>query len=494
MKKSILLLCLAAGLLSCAKLEDTPQEEKTQPAGRPMTFKVNVAETKAAKTDWADGDKIYVFFYGMQDKYLILERSGDEWVDMSFGNTLFDTDFADLPARRLTAVYFPVEVDITYANNTFSFTREGKPVYDHYYLFDSGKSYIVYDTTVSFDLDLIKPAGLVNIHIAGIQDNMADYTFGCSKIQPIACAGVGVDGSIKESSLQAGTRISGVADSNGGIFIGRLTKDGQAANYAFVVAGNDKIYTLTRENKALSSGKTYKFPALSVTGGTNWAVTNPEDLYVDMGITVGGKTIYWAKCNLGATSETDCGDLFAWGELTGYNEGKTHFDGSSASGSHPEKYRYNEDNPDDPENLATLLPEDDAAYAALGGKFRIPTDEEWQALVNTKSDTENYTWTWYDNGPTVRGLQIVRKSTSATLFIPAVGCRSYQWVGRYDVREDVPDYESCFYWSSSLFTEFQEFARYFSVIREDVEGTPVLFIDVAQYYRWYGFSVRPVSE
>ena len=44
MKKTIVLLCMAAGLLSCAK-EIAPQEEPA--AGVPMKFEISVAETKA---------------------------------------------------------------------------------------------------------------------------------------------------------------------------------------------------------------------------------------------------------------------------------------------------------------------------------------------------------------------------------------------------------------------------------------------------------------
>jgi len=57
MKKALLFLCLAAGLMSCAKEVLNPEKETPQNEGVPMTFNVTVLETRAAKTDWADGDK-----------------------------------------------------------------------------------------------------------------------------------------------------------------------------------------------------------------------------------------------------------------------------------------------------------------------------------------------------------------------------------------------------------------------------------------------------
>lgn len=116
-----------------------------------------------------------------------------------------------------------------------------------------------------------------------------------------------------------------MAYADGCLFTGRLTMPDEPLNYAFTLSSNDMIYTLTRADKALTADMMYNFPELTETGGTNWAVTKASDLYVDLGITVGGKKIYWAKCNLGASTETGYGDYFAWGEVTGYHEGKKEF-------------------------------------------------------------------------------------------------------------------------------------------------------------------------
>ena len=114
MRKAFFLLCLAAGLLSCAKDALNSGEGDTQNEGAPMTFNVTVAETKAVKADWADGDKIYVFFNGLATKYLVLTYDGTEWTNTSGGGTLLDSDFSDLGTKTLTAVHFPVAVDVSY--------------------------------------------------------------------------------------------------------------------------------------------------------------------------------------------------------------------------------------------------------------------------------------------------------------------------------------------------------------------------------------------
>ena len=465
---------MAAGLMSCAKDVLDPQEENSQKEGVPMTFNVTVLETKAAKTDWADGDKIYVFFNGLETKYLLLERSSGAWTNTSGGGTLRDTDFSGLGTKKLTAVHFPVAVDVAYADSKFSFTSGGKPVYN-YYLFETGKDYTVSGTTVTATLSMGKPADMVQIHVAGIQGSVADYTFGCTKIKPVACASVGTDGAITESVLQAGARLSGVADADGGIFAGRLTT-AAAANYKFTVASDANIYTLTRDSKALTAGKMYNFPSLSTTGGSNWAVQNASDLYVDLGITVGGKKIYWAKCNLGATTETDYGDYFAWGETTGYNEGKTNFAWSNYAWGNADnaltKYCSNSSYGKDGFTDAlttTLLPEDDAAYAALGGEFRMPTKDEMDALCAlTKEWVTNY------NGSGINGYKFTGNGN--TLFLPAAG---YQYSTSLYRAGSYGDY-----WSSSLYTDIPCVAW-----RLNFGSGDALKYD---FYRCYGLSVRPV--
>ena len=463
MKKAFLLLCMAAGLMSCAK-----DVLNTQNEGVPMTFNVTVLETKAVKDAWADGDKIYVFFNGLETKYLILERSSGSWTNTSGGGTLLDTDFDGLGTRTLTAVHFPVAVDVAYAAGKFSFTSGGEPVYN-YYLYETGKSYTISGTTVTASLSLGKPAGMAQFHIEGIHGTVSDYTFGCSKVRPVACASVGTDGAITEDVLQAGARLSGVADSDGGIFAGRLVYPGAAKDYMFTIASNDYIYTLTRAGKTLAAGTMYNFPALSETGGVNWAVTAASDLYVDLGLSV-----KWAKCNVGASSETDYGDYFAWGEVTGTNEGKTDFRwGTYAWGKSASLTKYTGS------DYSTLEKEDDAAYAALGGKFRMPAKTEIDALIATKSNTTDYTWTMCDgsttkyNDSTTPGWKIVMNSTSATLFLPAAGFRNGTSIyseGSYG-----------YFWSSCLYTE-TDFAWY--ILDDSVEYT----------YRCLGLSVRPVSE
>lgn len=205
---------------------------------------------------------------------------------------------------------------------------------------------------------------------------------------------------------------------------------------------------------------------------------------VDLGIVVKGKNIKWGSCNLGATKPEEYGDYFAWGEtytnklkynwdtyrLCYYSKGDYHL------------YKYSNDISygalDNKYYLETGPEGDDAASKLLGGKWRMPTDEEWGELLN------RCTWTWVDNydGTGIAGIIVTSKVngyTDKSIFLPAAGDRG--------VTSGGGEGSSGSYWSSHLYypPPTQAIYLYFTS-RGRVSTT--------HHYRCYGFSVRPVSE
>ena len=204
---------------------------------------------------------------------------------------------------------------------------------------------------------------------------------------------------------------------------------------------------------------------------------------VDLGIVMtreDGTTykLYWAKSNLSESglcaNPEDYGDYYAWGELKPkenysadtykfllYNEDLESFEFS----------KYNT-----VDNKTVLDPADDVARVKLGGKWRMPTEAEWKEL------TERCVWTWTSlNG--VNGM-LVTATNGNSIFLPAAGNRSGSGshlnnagsVGRY--------------WSSSLGTDYPDYARYVDFDSDDV-GRVWVWVYCLRYY---GLSVRPVSE
>lgn len=130
--------------------------------------------------------------------------------------------------------------------------------------------------------------------------------------------------------------------------------------------------------------------------------------YVDLGLPSG---IKWAKCNVGANSESETGLYFAWGETKGYTI--TDFIDD-------ENYKWFVDYDDDgnviyskynsTDGKTVLDLEDDAAHMNMGGDWRMPTKSEFEELIgNTISQLE------INNG--IQGISFYSENGN-TLFIP----------------------------------------------------------------------------
>ena len=204
-------------------------------------------------------------------------------------------------------------------------------------------------------------------------------------------------------------------------------------------------------------------------------VTITDHLYVDLGLPSG---TLWATCNIGASSPEDFGDYFAWGETTGYNDGKTTFDWSTykwCEGSSSTMTKYCTDSSygyngftDDKTELDL---EDDAAYVNWGPAWRMPSKEQFAELINSSYTTT--TWTT-QNG--VYGRLITSKSNRNSIFLPAAGYRdnsslySADWFGDY--------------WSRTLYESYPYSAGYLDFLSDDIY--------TGSYNRCRGRSVRPV--
>lgn len=173
--------------------------------------------------------------------------------------------------------------------------------------------------------------------------------------------------------------------------------------------------------------------------------------YVDLGVkNAQGQTIYWAKCNVGATKPYEYGDYYAWGET----ETKTVYSW--------ETYKYAELIPGTPAEYdadgflikpatddhyeGQNIGEDisgtqyDAARQNWGGSWRMPTNDEFSRL-KTQCD-----WTWTEmkssDGNPIKGYKVSNKSdNSKYIFLPAAGCRYDSGLGSAGSRG--------YYWSSS---------------------------------------------
>ena len=144
----------------------------------------------------------------------------------------------------------------------------------------------------------------------------------------------------------------------------------------------------------------------------NYEDKSSEHEYVDLGLPSG---TLWAKMNVGATSESDYGLYFAWGETEGYADASTKaFSWNDykygTSSSNITKYTATN-------NKMVLELEDDAAYVNWGPEWRMPTEEQCNELFNTTYVTN--AWVTDYNGSGVNGRLFTSVSNGNTMFVPA---------------------------------------------------------------------------
>lgn len=234
----------------------------------------------------------------------------------------------------------------------------------------------------------------------------------------------------------------------------------------------DTSIVFIQDSKEISThGTLYK--------SVNWSVL--EDPfngyeYVDLGLPSG---ILWAKCDVGAEKESDYGLFFQWGDVIGYRsdqvgseEGKKYFDWDDykhCNGSVKTLTKYNTDSFFGiVDNLITLELSDDAASVNMGGSWRMPSNEEYEELINNTTNT----WTTI-NG--VNGILFTSRTNGNTLFFPASGGCDSGYVG------SIGSYGR--YWSSSLGS--QAYSAYF--FRFNLQS-----VDTGYDVRTFGCAVRGI--
>ena len=223
--------------------------------------------------------------------------------------------------------------------------------------------------------------------------------------------------------------------------VGRFTSNitGLTENTTYYVRAyaTNAVGTAYGEEKSFTTS-----PSTGGINGHNW---------VDLGLPSGLK---WATCNVGATTPEGYGNYYAWGETTT----KTEYTEQNS-------VTYGQQMSDISGNSAY-----DAARANWGGTWRMPTKAEMEELVN------NCTWQWTtQNG--VNGYRVTGTNGNS-IFLPAAGrCRG---TSHYLVGEDG------YYWSSTP-DESNGSRTYYLQIYSGGHG-------VYWYSRYFGFTVRPVSE
>ena len=279
---------------------------------------------------------------------------------------------------------------------------------------------------------------------------------------------------------EGGSATQGIEISKSSDFSGSkvLNKDGTFTEWSFQFDNVDRGTTYYYRSYArvrlypktitiVSEAKTYTTGDLTDGSGSIGGRA-----YVDLGLPSG---TLWATMNVGASKPEDYGSYYAWGETEPYDEnGKTTFDWSTykwCNGSSTLTKYCNESISGTVDNKTELDLEDDAAYVNWGSSWRMPSEAQFDELLNSSYTTREWTSV---NG--VYGIKVTGKRLENTIFLPAAGYRrDTSLIGAGS---------NVNYWSRTRRTDYPYLAWYLDF------GDSGVYTNL--YYRCYGRSVRPV--
>ena len=509
MKKTIILasLALMAAFSSCNKSE-MPEAATTDGIKLDITVADLSTETKAVKSGWENGDRLNLYFESWNesatsDNYqkepdMILKYDGSKWQ--------IESQVASLSSRlkesggKFTALWES-------SNDLMNFSSYEWASPTVYYHFPTTKNthtsdqYVMHANMVVFSESIdysfkgstltaaistwtfdTKLKILVKTDDTAVKDNANNLVLQV-KIGDDSYAWPKGDVVVRATDLSILGASSNVIGMQGAV----AESDGLAFYYAYNYStgsqivftlidtsnGDKKQYTVTGKDL-----RTDSFKAISIDYSKfKEGAADIPDGCVDLGLSV-----YWASCNLGASKPTEYGGYYQWAGTKDVSDTGIYLDWSycpyhTGSDESSGWTKYNtKSSYGTVDNKTVLEAMDDAATVALGGKWRMPTDEEWTELRNT--DNCSWTWTTIDG---VNGYKVQSKKSGYTdnwIFLPAAGSRrgtDLSLVG-----------SGGYYWSSSLNTGGPNLAWYVYFYSDNVSRY--------RYNRCNGQSVRPVSE
>ena len=344
-KHFIVLSAVLFALVACNK--ETPIVEDGPIDASKLVFNVTVnhpGDTKAVKSNWVAGDKIYLFFENNTTAYVTLtsdDGSNRNWTPAISGELDLEHE-----GEHVTAVYLPFNTDTPTYDGGWKFETKYA-----YYLKAEGVEYTVTTdpstdiNTLDVKLSMVAPVGFVQFFLPDVSPVANKYVLIEEHIIPAGCGKITPGGSVEqvtrlrsskmavlkaesEVSYKTGTTAKEASnfdlvdvstsgypmtampvDEEGYYFYGTLSADvnnptfylvQQNPDYLFAIGTQTKTYT----GKTLSAGAAIKFGAFGA-----------QERWVDLNLPNGVK---WATGNVsdaGMVAPDEYGSYYAWGEI-----------------------------------------------------------------------------------------------------------------------------------------------------------------------------------
>ena len=277
MKKITLLTIFGLALMA---LSACNKEEVT--ASRTPKLDLNIihdSDTKAVKTGWESGDKIYVFFGKPADHptpaYLTLTFDGSSWTEAWTAG--LEAEIASTASGTLHAVYTPGKLG-TMSYSTYLKTYQFFDGDAGWYLKCENVNYTVSEGVLAATLNMARPSNFVQFYLEGQAANAGKLQFSGDKILKVKVSSISETG-FKQGSHGYGSAIDGVAYKGGLMFSGILKSDARGIETSHTLKitdtkgtvdkADDVVYTITATKK-MKVNDAFVLPALD---NAAWTVT-----------------------------------------------------------------------------------------------------------------------------------------------------------------------------------------------------------------------------
>jgi len=309
MKRILLIFAVALLALAACRKETPAVRDAYDLSKLRFEFTIEYPEaSKAVKSGWVSGDKVFVFFPTITNNYLTLSYDGSAWSAPALANSTSPT----LPATgTLTAVFLPYGNSATasYADSKWTFSAGT----DSYFLAAEKVSYLVTDTsdpaTAIATLYMAPPTGYAQFFVPH-ETASGTVRLSCNAVQPAGLASIATDGTVAEVSTigAQGRWMTGYADTIGdetGYYASGKVVAEPGLVYGFALEYNSspfyyKNYYKSRTTPIAARGA-YQLPAFG-----NWPDVKNADGLAFVGVEGG----LWATLNLGAADPSALGTAF----------------------------------------------------------------------------------------------------------------------------------------------------------------------------------------
>ena len=252
------------------------------PAPKTLKLDLNITHdsyTKAVKTGWESGDKIYVFFGKPEDHttpaFLTLTFDGSSWTEAWTAG--LEAEIAATESGKLHAIYTPGKLGtISYSSYDKRYNFNGSD--PGWYLKCENVSYTVSEGVLAATLNMARPSNFVQFYLEGQAANAGKLQFSGDKILKVKISSISGTG-FGQSNYSYGYAIDGVAYKGGLMFSGTLKSNAKGVETSHTLkitdtkgtkdTKDDVVYTTTA-TKTMKYGDAFVLPALD---NAVWTVT-----------------------------------------------------------------------------------------------------------------------------------------------------------------------------------------------------------------------------